>query len=216
MGCNWKMYDFFIYWICIPFDNHYSQQQDFFSFFVTNVPIWKDHFACLADCLLFHCIALYIKDQKVGWLRFDNNGIVLKVCVLHNSTFLMEWTRILSNVFSWWYHQMKVCPTFLVLCEGNPPITGGFPSYRPMRRSFDVFYLRPKNCLSKQSRRQWLETPSRSLWCHCNVFGALVTVESTTGLPMAWCPWVLSSHERHGSSKHKQLDTLLNSYISRL
>ena len=31
-------------------------------------------------------------------------------------------------------------------CEGNAPITGGFPSQRPVTRSFDVlFYLRLKN-----------------------------------------------------------------------
>ena len=27
----------------------------------------------------------------------------------------------------------------LALCEGNPPFTGGFPSQRPVTRSFDVF-----------------------------------------------------------------------------
>ena len=45
------------------------------------------------------------------------------------------------------------------------PVTGGFPSQRPMTRCFNVFfYLR----LSKQSRRRWVETPLRSLWRHCN------------------------------------------------
>ena len=45
----------------------------------------------------------------------------------------------------------------------------GFPSQRPMTPSFDVFFdLRPNKRLSKQSRRWWFETPSRSLWRHCN------------------------------------------------
>ena len=36
------------------------------------------------------------------------------------------------------------------LCEGNPPVTGGFPSQRPMTRSFDVFFdLRLNKRLSK-------------------------------------------------------------------
>ena len=44
-------------------------------------------------------------------------------------------------------------------------ITSEFPSQKPATRSFDVFFdLR----LSKQSRRQWFEAPSRSLWHHCN------------------------------------------------
>ena len=50
----------------------------------------------------------------------------------------------------------------------NPPVTGGFPSQRPVTRSFDVFFdLRLTKRSSKQSRRRWFETPSRSLWRHC-------------------------------------------------
>ena len=46
----------------------------------------------------------------------------------------------------------------------------GFPSLRPVRRNFNVFFdLRLSKRLSKQSRRRWFETPSRSLWRHCNV-----------------------------------------------
>ena len=44
-----------------------------------------------------------------------------------------------------------------------------FPSQRPVTRSFDVFFdLRLNKRSSKQSKRQWVETPSRSLWRHCN------------------------------------------------
>ena len=42
------------------------------------------------------------------------------------------------------------------------------PSQRPVTRSFDFFYLRLNERLSKQSGR-WLETPSYPLWRHCNV-----------------------------------------------
>ena len=53
---------------------------------------------------------------------------------------------------------------------GNSPVTGEFPSHRPVTRSFDVFFdLRLNKRLSKQSRRRWFEKPSRSLWRHCNV-----------------------------------------------
>ena len=52
----------------------------------------------------------------------------------------------------------------------NSPVTAEFPSHRPVTRSFDVFFdLRLNKRLSKQSRRRWFETPSRSLWRHCNV-----------------------------------------------
>ena len=44
-------------------------------------------------------------------------------------------------------------------------------SQRPVTRSFDVFFdLRLNKRLSRQSRRWWFETPSRSLWRHCNVY----------------------------------------------
>ena len=37
-------------------------------------------------------------------------------------------------------------------CAGNSPVTGGFPSQRPVTRSFDVFFdLRLNKRLSKQS-----------------------------------------------------------------
>ena len=39
------------------------------------------------------------------------------------------------------------------LCEGNLPVTGGFPSQMPETRNFVVFYLRLNKRLRKQSRR---------------------------------------------------------------
>ena len=50
-----------------------------------------------------------------------------------------------------------------------PFVTDDFPSQRPVTRSFDVFFdLCLNKQLSKQSKRWWFETPSRSLWRHCN------------------------------------------------
>ena len=51
---------------------------------------------------------------------------------------------------------------------------GEFPSQRPVTRRFDVFFdLRLNNRLNKQSWGWWFETPSRSLWRHCNALGLL-------------------------------------------
>ena len=64
---------------------------------------------------------------------------------------------------------MKTYFALLCLCEGNPTVTGGFPSQRPVWRSFDVLFdLRLNNWLGKQSRRRRFETASNSLWRHCN------------------------------------------------
>ena len=69
-----------------------------------------------------------------------------------------------------WRHQMETLFALLALCVGNSPVNGEFPSQRTVTRSFDVFfYLRPNKRLSKQSWSWWFETPSQSLWRHCNV-----------------------------------------------
>ena len=69
----------------------------------------------------------------------------------------------------WWRHQMEALSTLLALCAGNSPVTGEFPSQRPVTRSFDIFFdLHLNKRLSKQSRGWWFETPSRLLWRHCN------------------------------------------------
>ena len=49
-------------------------------------------------------------------------------------------------------------------------VTDPLRGQRPVTQSFDAFFdLRLNKRLSKQSRRWWFETPSRSLWRHCNV-----------------------------------------------
>ena len=71
---------------------------------------------------------------------------------------------------SWWRHQMEPFSSLLALCAGNSPVTGEFPSQRPVMRGFDVFFhLCLNKRLSKQSWGWWFETPSHSLWRHCNV-----------------------------------------------
>ena len=64
-----------------------------------------------------------------------------------------------------WRHFPRHCPLW-----GEPPVTGGFPSQKPVTRSFGVFFdLRPNKRLRKQSGRRWYETPSRALWRYCNM-----------------------------------------------
>ena len=65
-----------------------------------------------------------------------------------------------------WNHFLR----YWSFCAGNSPVTGEFPSQRPVSRSFDVFFdLRLDKRLCKQSRRRWFVTPSHSLWRRCNV-----------------------------------------------
>ena len=61
---------------------------------------------------------------------------------------------------------MEAFSVLLALCAGKSPVTGEFPSQRPVAQSFGIFFdLRLNKRLSKQSRRQWLKTP----WCHYDI-----------------------------------------------
>ena len=71
--------------------------------------------------------------------------------------------------WTWWRHQMETFSALLTICAGNSPVPGEFPAQRPVTRSFDVFFdLRLNKRLSKQSCGWWFETPTGSLWRHCN------------------------------------------------
>ena len=102
--------------------------------------------------------------------------------------------------------------TFSGPYEGNPPVTGGFPLSRPVTRSFDIFIdLRLNKRLSKQSRRRWFETPSRSLWHHCNGLRYFCS-----GLNGHWAfPLQLCHNELAGVSNHQRHDYLFNRLITR-
>ena len=64
---------------------------------------------------------------------------------------------------------METFSALLAICAGNSPVTDEFPAQRPATLSFDVFFdLRLTKWLSKQWWRWWFETPTRSLWRHCN------------------------------------------------
>ena len=84
----------------------------------------------------------------------------------------------------------------LVLCEGNPPVTGGFPLQRPVTWSFDVFFDQSRDKrLSKQSRRQWFETPLRSLWLHLNGIHIVISTQichGRTAYPTGRHTWMLT------------------------
>ena len=114
---------------------------------------------------------------------------------------------------------MEEFSALLALCAGtgNSPVTGEFPSQRPVKRSFEVFFsLRLKKRLSKQSRGWWFETPSRSLWCHCNAKNFSTEVAN----PWKWISWIICTlqwrHNEHdGVSKHRRIVCLLIRFFRR-
>ena len=71
-----------------------------------------------------------------------------------------SWVRMLRDgleyeyicYVTWWYHDMETLSALLVLCEGNPPMTGGrFPHKGPVMQRFSIVFV---YCLNKQSIKQ--------------------------------------------------------------
>ena len=86
---------------------------------------------------------------------------------------------------------MKTFSALLAISAGNSPVTGEFPTQRPVTRSFDVFFGMCLNKrLSKQSWGWWFETPSRPLWRHCDFHPDDIrpNVNSPVYYPSGRCP----------------------------
>ena len=70
---------------------------------------------------------------------------------------------------TWRHNQMETFAALLVLCAGSSPVTGGFPTQRPVTWSFDVFFdLRLNKLLSKQLWGWWFETLLCPWWRRSN------------------------------------------------
>ena len=67
----------------------------------------------------------------VRWYLYIESG----PCDLRQDD-VMAWKYFLP----WWCPQMGTFSTLLALCEGKPPVTGGFHSQRLVMKSFDVFF----------------------------------------------------------------------------
>ena len=91
-------------------------------------------------------------------------------CEFKNVHKLQCGPEVTSRLHSWWRHQMGTFSALLAFCAGNSAVTSELPAQGQVTRSFDAFFdLRPNQRLSKQWWGWWFETPSCSLWRHCNV-----------------------------------------------
>ena len=91
-----------------------------------------------------------------------------------------------SKILWTWCHQMETFSVLLALCEGNPLVTGEFPSQRPVTRSFDVFF---DLCLNNRD--------TADLRCHHAYYAVTVMwIEScsSTSCIYMWAPPSLIPH----------------------
>ena len=125
----------------------------------------------------------HITPNSKRWDYSDTPVVAIKR-LKDPPTWLMV-TTILEKSLTptpWWRHQMETFSALLAICAGNSPVTGEFPTQRPVTRSFDVFFdLR----LNKQSWGWWFETLSRPLWRQCNAesqHGEVITPSIKSGM----------------------------------
>ena len=89
--------------------------------------------------------------------------------------YVIKWTRFL-----------RFCPL-----AGNLPVTGEYPSQRPVTLSFDIFYdLRLNKRLSKQSWGWLFETPLRPLWGDYNVWKKSIRLPQCQCNSTNICKWI--------------------------
>ena len=100
-------------------------------------------------------IYIKVKDWLLGFetvscCKFMAAWVILYSLIWYHTRFCgnMETTMnsevsVWSAIYSWWRHQMETFYASLALCVENSPVTGEFPSQRPVTRSFDgLFDLR--------------------------------------------------------------------------
>ena len=169
------------------------------ALFAANYPVWSQErvtflfFNPYAGTFvthgsLRHCKSLFRMTQRplqfiTGPLQLESAGYIphttSQYCIKNvttsfwrNNDFIIasfvSWDARLNHS-PWWRHQMEIFCALLAICAGNSPVTGEFPTQRPVTRSFDVFSdLRLNKRLSKQWWGWWFETPPRPLWRHYN------------------------------------------------
>ena len=92
----------------------------------------------------------FVWEFTGDWFPFDD--VIMEGRVTVYAAVIHQW---LVSCQPWWRHPMEIFSSLLDLWEGNPPVTGGFPSQRPVTRGLDVFFdLRQNKRLSKQPRRR--------------------------------------------------------------
>ena len=70
------------------------------------------------------------------------------------------------EVSPWWCNEMETFSVLLALCVGNSPVTGEFPTQRPVTHSFDVFFAL---CLNKGWVSNREASDLRHHHAHCDI-----------------------------------------------
>ena len=106
-----------------------------------NPPVTGHQWDSVAMMISWHGNVFYITGPLWGESTCDRSSvrfcghddIMTWKCFLHYWPFVRGihlWQVISEILWPWWCHDMEMFSTLLTICEGNPPVTGGFPSQR--------------------------------------------------------------------------------------
>ena len=98
---------------------------------------------------------------KISSAKWRPSGLGLNVLTSNIKTLhtFSGWrVRLINGFMMTSSNQIEAFSALLALCAGNSPVTGEFPTQRPVTRCVGVFFgLRLNQQLSKQWRRRWFE-----------------------------------------------------------
>ena len=78
----------------------------------------------------------------LAWFMYHQKCDAVNVNMSNLKISLLFVDMLPSNAkLSWWHHQRETFSMLLSLCAGNSPVTGEFPTQRPVMRSFDGFFI---------------------------------------------------------------------------
>ena len=131
------------------------------------------------------------------------------------SSFLVwnHWAMFMNHEWIMMTLSNGIFSALLAFFVGHTPVTGEFPSQRPVTRNFDIFFdLRPNNWFRKEPWGRWFGAPSRSLWRYCNVNWS-TEMNPKWSSYMAWVPNFQSLRTIDVIWRHTPLWTLVQVII---
>ena len=162
---------------------HFHKNVGWFNFHwslfsLTHLAISQHEFICGGSKVICYYLdqwwPRYLTSYGVTWLQLVNSNRELPMCNRHIN---LAYRNHLCCSMSLCIAQCMIMSSngnifraTGTLC-GNSPITGEFPSQRPVTRSFDVCFLSaPENGRVSNRDASDFKTTSRPLWRHCNGF----------------------------------------------
>ena len=121
-----------------------------------------------------YTISLVQLIYMYSWHTFIHKNVYLRVLLSINaSVFYQHCFDILHGLYiALWRHGMGTLFALLALCEGNPPVVGGFTK----RASNTEHFVSLNRLVNKQLTCRWFDTPWRS--CDVIVMSVTINVQS--------------------------------------